>query len=222
MIIGIDGPSGAGKSSVAKQIAKQLNISYLDTGAMYRALTVLAINNNIDLTDGEALADLALRNNIVLNSDPNNSGDTKVTIGGIDVTQEIRQADISKNVTPVCKHQKVREILVSYQQEIGKSGSWVVDGRDICTVVFPDAQVKVYLDADVNERARRRYEENLQKGRSSDFDQVLKDMIRRDKEDSTRSCSPLVCAPDAIRIDSTKMSQDQVVDTIINLANRNR
>lgn len=221
MIIAIDGPSGAGKSSVSKLVATRLGFSCLDTGAMYRSVAWQAVHDGVALDDNEALGKLARTYDIEFEHEPGNPSPIGVSIGGNDVTLAIRTLEIDRAVSPVSAAPAVREALVAQQQRIGRAGNYVVEGRDIGTVVFPDAEVKVFLTASNEARARRRVLQNEQRGvGSTDFDEVLADIIRRDTADSTRAASPLVPAEDAVHIDSSDMTMDEVVEAICDLARK--
>ena len=223
MIIAIDGPSGAGKSSVSKEVARKLGFNCLDTGAMYRAVAWKAVQLGAALDDAEAVGEIARTYAIEFLHEPGNPQAIGVLIGGSDVTSAIRTAEIDRAVSPVSAQVSVREALVAQQQRIGRAGDYVVEGRDIGTVVFPDAEVKVFLTASNEERARRRVAQNKERGvGSTDYDEVLADIIRRDEYDSSRAASPLVAADDAILIDSTPFTQEEVVDQICELAQKVR
>lgn len=219
MIIAIDGPSGAGKSTVAKAVARELSFSCLDTGAMYRAVAWWALRDGASLDDGDALGQIAREHEIEFQSEAGNPLPSVVLIGGLDVSKAIRTAEIDRSVSAASAHPSVRTALVDQQRRIGWSGNYVVEGRDIGTVVFPDAQVKVFLTASAEERARRRVEQNAQRGVGSvNFEEVLADIVRRDDYDSSRDEAPLKAADDAVQIDSTKFTIDEVVNQICQLA----
>ena len=219
MIIAIDGPSGAGKSSVSVEVARELGFSCLDTGAMYRSVAWQAISNGVAFDDAEALGEIARTYEIAFAHEPGNPKPVGVSIGGVDVTDAIRTAEIDRAVSPVSAVPAVREALVAQQQRIGRSGDYVVEGRDIGTVVFPEAPVKVFLTASDEARARRRVLQNEQRGvGSTDFETVLADIVRRDELDSSRATSPLKPADDAVHIDSSDMTMQQVIDQICALA----
>ncbi|WP_430608044.1 cytidylate kinase [Enterococcus sp. AZ170] len=209
--IAIDGPASSGKSTVAKILAKKLGYIYCDTGAMYRALTYLAITKNIDFEDEKALVDLCLEHRI---SFEQTEKEQLVFIDGAQVTEAIRQPDVTNAVSIVAKHGAVRAKMVELQQMIGRAGGVVMDGRDIGTAVLPDAEVKIFLVASVIERAQRRYKENQEKGISTDFETLKKEIEQRDYLDSTRKVSPLKQAVDAIKIDTTGMGIEEVVKAI--------
>ena len=215
MIVAIDGPSGAGKSTIAKIVAKKSNFSCLDTGAMFRSVAVLAHKKGISLDDDAALGKLARENEIAFTFDANEEKTQHVYIAGEEVTNKIRTAEIDKAVSPVSAAPSVRAALLEQQRRIGNAGNFVVEGRDIGTTVFPQAEVKIFLTASPEERARRRVLQNKERGVGlTDFDAVLADIIRRDKADSTREVSPLRQADDAYLLDSSNLSINQVVDII--------
>lgn len=219
MIIAIDGPSGAGKSTVAKAVAVKLGFSCLDTGAMYRAVAWRAVQDGVALDDADALGRIARTFDIEFGHEPGEPLPKRVLIGGVDVTNTIRTAEIDKAVSPVSAAPSVREALVEQQRRIGNAGNYVVEGRDIGTTVFPQAEVKVFLTASDEERAKRRVAQNAERGvGSTDFDEVLADLQRRDAADSSRAASPLRPAEDAVLLDSTAFTQDEVVAQICALA----
>lgn len=216
LIIAIDGPAGSGKSTTAKLLAKKLGYLYIDTGAMYRAVTLYAIKNNL-LDDEKKIIDLASQLNIELKFE---NGQTKVSVNGKDVTEEIRSLEVNQNVSPVSKIEGVRKILVQKQKQMGKNGGVVMEGRDITTVVFPNADVKIYLTASINERARRRALEFAQKGQQVDIEQVKQNILDRDRIDSNRDVSPLTKSPDAVEIDTSNLSIEQQVEQILEEAKK--
>lgn len=219
MIIAIDGPSGAGKSTVAKAVAKKLGFSCLDTGAMYRAIAWQALQDGVSFDDVEALGAVARGYDIAFGHEPGNPTPKTVSIGGADVTTAIRTAEIDRVVSPVSAVPAVREALVEQQRRIGGQGDYVVEGRDIGTVVFPQAEVKVFLTASDEERARRRVRQNAERGVGSvDYDEVLADIRRRDDHDSSRAASPLKPAEDARHIDSSGRAIEDVIDEICAMA----
>ena len=215
MIIAIDGPAGAGKSTVARLVAKRLGYLYINTGAMYRAITLKALQNGIDLENENKLVELAKDSKISFED-----GGSRVILDGNDVSQEIRTPEIDKKISVVVKHPHLREIMVKQQQDIGKQGNAVSEGRDLTTVVFPDAEVKIYLDASLDERTKRRYEELKQKGYDLDVIQVQKDTARRDESDKTREHGPLRLAQDAILLDTTGMNIEQVIESILDIVKK--
>lgn len=219
MIIAIDGPSGAGKSTVAKAVAKKLGFSCLDTGAMYRAVAWQALQDGAALDDEGALGAIARERDIEFGHVEGDPIPKRVFIGGTEVTQAIRTSEIDKAVSPVSAVPSVREALVAQQQRIGRAGDYVVEGRDIGTVVFPEAEVKVFLTASDEERAHRRVRQNVDRGVGSiDYDEVLADLQRRDACDSSRATSPLKPAEDAVHIDSTESYIEDVIDRICEMA----
>ena len=218
MIIAIDGPAGAGKSTIARAVAKKLGFSCLDTGAMYRAITWQSLQNGVDASDAEGLTNIAQTYEISFTHVAGDPYPKTVSIGGVDVTSEIRTAQIDRAVTPVCQVAGVREALVDQQRRIGAAGNYVVDGRDIGTVVFPNAELKIFMTASAEERAKRRVLQNEERGvGSTDYDEVLADIVRRDEADSTRAISPLVAAEDAALLDTSTMSIEEVIDYVCEL-----
>jgi len=211
-IIAIDGPSGAGKSTVAKLLAKGLGYVVLDTGAMYRAVAFRAKQRGLCLEDEESLSQLASSLQVTFLTI---NGELRVLCDGEDVTESIRSPEMSSLASDISKREGVRSALVRLQREMGRAGGVILEGRDIGTVVFPDADAKFYLDADAEERARRRYEELVQKGVKITFQETLEDVIRRDRSDMTRAISPLRKAKDAVVIDSTHLSVEEVVEKMI-------
>ena len=206
LVIAIDGPSGAGKSTAGRALARKLGYVFLDTGAMYRALALKAVREGVPLDAESALADLARRTRIELAG----SGDV-VTLDGEDVSGTIRTQEVSAAASRVSRHPQVRRLLVARQQELGRPGGVVLDGRDVGTVVFPDADLKFYLDADARRRAERRHAELAAAGVDSDVEAIEREIRARDHADSTRSDSPLTRAPDAVYLDTTVLRPDEVV-----------
>jgi CMP/dCMP kinase len=209
LIIAIDGPSGAGKSTVARTLAKHLHYVYIDTGAMYRAAALRAKEKGVSAADEEALARLAASLRIIFVAD---SKETRVLCDGEDVTEAIRSPEISLLASDISRRSGVRKALVDMQREMGRPGGVVLEGRDIGTVVFPHAEVKFYLDATPEERARRRFEELRRKGLPVRFGETLEEVIQRDRNDMSRPISPLKKAEDAILIESTNLTVEQVVE----------
>jgi cytidylate kinase len=218
LIIAIDGPAGSGKSSVAKGAALRLGFHYLDTGAMYRAVAVGAIEHGIALDDGAALCELALAHPVSFAYAPGEVLPSRVFIENRDVTAAIRSSEADAAVSPVSAHAELREVMLARQRELGASGNYVVEGRDIGTVVFPNAEVKAFLTAEACERARRRSEQNKARGASDSYEEVLVALQARDEYDSTREVAPLVAAHDATVLDTTELSQAEVEDLIVSLA----
>ncbi|MFC0470309.1 (d)CMP kinase [Halalkalibacter kiskunsagensis] len=215
MNIAIDGPAGAGKSTVAKIVAEKLSYLYIDTGAMYRALTFVAMRVGLNLEEGSQLIELLKDLRIQLQHEE--SG-VRVFVNNEDVTAAIRTKNVTSNVSLVSSHEAVRIEMVDRQRKLAENGHAVLDGRDIGTYVLPDAKVKIFLTASVEERARRRYEEHQGKGILSNFDQIKKEIAHRDKLDSTRAFAPLKKADDAVEIDSTALTIPEVAELIIELA----
>lgn len=215
LIVAIDGPAGAGKSTVARMVAKRLGLLFLDTGAMYRAVTWKAMQEGVPLDDEAAMTRLASETPITLI--PGENGD-RVRVGEEDVTDAIRSPEVTRNVSQVAAHAGVREILVERQRELGKNGGVVAEGRDIGTVVFPQAPVKIFLVASPMERARRRAKDLEAKGHTVNLDELAAEIARRDAYDSNRAVSPLKPAPDAVHVDTDAMGPTQVVDRILEIA----
>lgn len=213
--IAIDGPAAAGKSTVAKIVAEGLEYIYIDTGAMYRALTYKAINNSTDLNNEAALMEIL--NDAAIELLPGKTGQI-VLLDGTDVTNQIRTSEVTNNVSVVAAHEAVREEMVRRQQRFAERGGVVMDGRDIGTHVLPNAEVKVFLLASVEERAQRRHSENIEKGYPSNLETLMQEIAQRDKFDSEREVAPLRKAKDAVEIDTTSLSIQQVVDKIMKLA----
>lgn len=212
--VAIDGPAGSGKSTAAKEISKELGYLYVDTGAMYRAAALYCIEKGID-TENKNMVEDALSNiNIELKYENN---EQKIYLNGKNVTAEIRNNDVAKGASDVAVIKKVRETLVAMQKKIAENNNVVMDGRDIATCVLPNADVKIYMDADVSERAKRRVGELKEKGIESDFENVKKEIIKRDENDKNREFSPLRKADDAIFLDSTNKSINEVKKEIIEI-----
>lgn len=214
--IAIDGPAAAGKSTVAKKLAEKLSYLYIDTGAMYRALTYLALQKGIDVHDEQAL--LTLLRDTYIELKPSDQGQL-VFVNGEDVTTVIRGEAVTNHVSYVAKHPLVRKEMVARQQALGANGGVVMDGRDIGTHVLPHAEVKIFLKASVEERARRRHAENMARGFASDFETLKEEIARRDKIDSERQVAPLQKAEDAVEIDTTSLTIDDVVNEIMKIVN---
>lgn len=213
--IAIDGPAGAGKSTIAKITAENLRYTYIDTGAMYRAITHKALQEGISISDGVKLKDLLQHTEIVLTPLENRQA---VFVDGIDVSEEIRSEAVTGAVSTVAAHREVRELMVEKQRMLGEKSGVVMDGRDIGTFVLPTAELKVFMTATVEERALRRHNENLKRGIHSSIEQLKNEINERDRADTERTVSPLRQADDAIFIDTTAMSIEQVVMKITKLA----
>jgi cytidylate kinase len=212
LIIAIDGPSAAGKSTLAKRLAKDLGFTYLDTGAMYRALALKVLSEGIDISNDAALPELINRTEIDL---AETGGKLKVLLDGEDVSEKIRTPEVSQMASKTSALKVVRHWMLVLQRALGKRGNVVAEGRDIGTVVFPDAEVKIYLDASVQERARRRVEELRKTGRQVSLDETLREMGERDKRDSERDLAPLRKANDAIAIDSTSLDAEALARRVM-------
>lgn len=223
MIIAIDGPAGSGKSTVAKQVARTLGFHYLDTGAMYRSVAWHALEHGVDVCDGASLARIAREERIVFSHEPGNPIATGVSIGGADCTRQIRTPEVDRAVSAVSSVPAVREALVEQQRAIASGDDIVMEGRDIGTVVFPDAELKVFLTATPEERARRRAGQNAEKGYGETDERViLSDIMARDEADSTREVAPLAAADDAYVLDTTGLSIDEVCEVIATVAEERR
>lgn len=214
VVIAIDGPAGTGKSSVSRGLARKLGARYLDTGSMYRIVTLAMLRAGVDLTDPQAIAaatDIAM----TVGDDPDTE---QALLGGEDVTAAIRTDEVTRAVSAVSAVPAVRSKLVRLQQEVARGhGSVVVEGRDIGTVVLPDADLKIFLTASAETRARRRNDQNVAAGLTDDYETVLADVQRRDHLDSTRTVSPLRAADDAVVVDTSEMSRDEVIDRLYRL-----
>ncbi|HZS05110.1 MAG TPA: (d)CMP kinase [Blastocatellia bacterium] len=215
MIIAIDGPAGAGKSTVAKELARRLGYLYIDTGAMYRAVAWQALRDGLALEDTERISRIAEQLRIEL---AGSVDDMQVIIGGVNISGEIRTPQVSQAASIVSAIPAVRRALVARQQEMGRVGNVVMEGRDIGTVVFPGAEAKFYLDASTEARAQRRFSEDRARGVAvKSLDAMQQEIESRDRRDKTRDDSPLTQAPDAIHIDSSEATADQVVEQILSI-----
>jgi CMP/dCMP kinase len=213
LIIAVDGPSGAGKSTLGRLLARSLGLLYIDTGAMYRAVAWRAIQAGVPLDDGAALGEIAARSRVELTG---GADALRVLLDGADVTGEIRTPQVSQAASKVSAIPAVRRALVARQQEMGRAGNVVMEGRDIGTAVFPDADLKFYLDASVEERSRRRHEEDVLRGQAAkSLEETMAEVIERDRRDSTREDSPLTEAADAIHVDSSGLTIEQVVEQML-------
>ena len=213
-IVAIDGPAGSGKGTVTKLVAEKLGFITIDTGAMYRCVTVEALNKNIKPTEDEKIEEMMNKISIEMK---NQDGNQKVFLNGKDVTKEIRTSNIDKNVSAFSALPIVRNKITPMQREMGQNENVIMEGRDIGTVVFPNANVKIYLDASYEEIAKRRYKQNIERGMKVTYKQVLEDIKRRNEYDLHREIAPLKQAEDAIYIDSTNLTIDEVVEKIIGI-----
>lgn len=213
MIIAIDGPSGAGKSTLGRMIAREFGLLYIDTGAMYRAAALAVIRSGVSIQDTEAVANIAKSVDISLEGDPDS---LRVTLDGENVSEEIRTEEVSHTASMISTVSEVRRALVTRQREIGEQGRGaVLEGRDIGAVVFPKADIKFFLTAMPESRAERRFEEDRLHDRDASYENTLADINRRDQRDSTREDSPLTIGEDAIVIDSSELSIDEVYDRMV-------
>lgn len=210
LVVAIDGPAGAGKSTIARRIAEESGLSLVDTGAIYRTLALLAQREDISADDE---ATLAARAAVLPIDFQMHAGENLVSLAGEDVSEEIRSPAISMLASAVSRHPSVREALLSLQRQLGTKGA-VLEGRDIGTVVFPNAEVKVFLTASADERARRRCAQLVEQGKPQPFEQVLSEIVERDRVDSSRAVAPLRPATDAVVLDSTALSADDVVELV--------
>ncbi len=204
-VVAIDGPAGSGKGTVAKTLAKLCNLTYIDTGAMYRAIAYLTLKNNIDITDEDNIVDMARSSKI-------DFIDGKTYLNGIDVSDDIRTMEVTRIVSPISSIVKLREILVDLQRKMAEGKDVIMEGRDITTVVFPNADYKFYLDASVTERANRRFKENTLKGMNVSYEEILENIKKRDYNDMHKEVGALTRTKDSIYIDSTDLTIDEVID----------
>ncbi len=211
--VAIDGPVASGKSAVGSLLARRLGYRFVDTGLMYRAVALFALRQGVDPADGERLAEVARHLDLDLRWNPE-TGETRIVVGGEDVTDYLRSPEVEKIVSAVSARPEVRRVLVERQRRLAEDGPVVMAGRDIGTVVLPDADVKVFLTASAEERARRRYLERLARGEAADYEAVLAEVRRRDEYDSTRPVAPLRPAPDSLVFDTDGLSLEEVVEKL--------
>ena len=217
-IIALDGPAASGKSTVGRRLADTFGYLFFDTGIMYRAVTWIALNHDMDLHNEEAISAMAQSAQIDVRQPTQNDGRAfDVIVAGKDVTWDVRSGDVDANVSLVSAYAGVRAALSEKQRRIGLRGKVVMVGRDIGTVVLPEADLKVYMDASAGERARRRYDEIIERGEKADYDEILEKMIELDRLDSTRAVAPLRPADDAIIIDTDNMNEDQVYQRVLEM-----
>ena len=209
-IVAIDGPAGSGKGTVAKILADKCNLTYIDTGAMYRAIAYASLQNNIDITEEEKIVELAKNSKI-------DFVDGKTYLNGKDISKEIRTMEVTRIVSPISSIVKLREILVEMQREMAGNLDVIMEGRDITTVVFPNATYKFYLDATLDERANRRYKENKEKGMNVTIEEIKENISKRDYNDMHKEVGSLTRTEDAIYIDSTNLTIDEVVEKMKNI-----
>lgn len=217
-IIAIDGPAASGKSTIGKRLADELGYLFFDTGLMYRAVTWLALKRGISVTDEDAITHLA--ETVLIEVQPPSQADGRacdVFVEGVDITWEARRPEVDANVSVVSAYPGVRRALSEQQRRIGLRGRVVMVGRDIGSVVLPDADLKIYLDASAEERARRRYEEIVARGQSADYQEILAKVIERDRIDSTRDVAPLKIAEDAVVVDSNHLNAEEVFQQVLAL-----
>ena len=210
-IVGIDGPAGSGKGTVTKKVANKLGLINIDTGITYRCVALEVLNQNISLEDKEKIIEVA--KNIKIDIDNTPDGDI-VYLNGKDVTRDIRSKEVTSVVSPVSSIKEVRFLMVELQRKLAEGKNVIMEGRDICTYVFPNADVKIYLDAAISERAKRRYKENQEKGIDTSYEEVYESIRKRDENDKAKEIGALKLAEDSIVVDTTSLTIDEVVDKI--------
>ena len=217
-IIALDGPAASGKSTVGRRLAEKLGYLFFDTGIMYRAVTWIALDHDLNVHNEALITQMAQSAQIDIRPPTENDGRAcDVVIGGRDVTWDIRSGDVESKVSAISAYPGVRKALSEQQRRIGLRGKVVMVGRDIGTVVLPEADLKIYLDASAEERARRRYDEIVERGEQADYDDLLKKMIERDRIDSTRAVAPLRPAEDAVIVNTDTLSEDQVYSRVLEM-----
>ncbi len=219
MIIAIDGPAGSGKSTAAKGLAERLGFTYLDSGAMYRAFTWKVSSSGADFSDKDGLCKLLADTSIRIEC---SSDGSEVFVDGVNVTREIRHPSITENIHHISSLDFVRKKMVELQRDFARGKDIVAEGRDMCSVVFPDADKKIYMDADVKERAKRRHSELRASNNEGSIDNVIEDIVQRDHRDSTRQFAPLKREPDALYLDTTSLDAEDVVSILIKEIERER
>jgi len=215
IIIAIDGPAGSGKSSVGKEVAKEINYKFISTGKMYRAIAWICVHKKIDITNENEVLKTAIENEIIFVDE--NPPEPSLYIAGIKLDKELYNEEIAKKTSDIARMPKIREFLVKRQQQIGNDGGIVMEGRDITTNVFPDAELKIYLDASAQERAKRRIKQLKEKGIEADYNEILNMIKIRDEQDAKREHNPLKKSNDSYYIDTTGLSQDDVKNIILKL-----
>lgn len=218
-VVAIDGPAGSGKGTITKLVGEKLNLINIDTGAMYRCVTLACMNKNVGPTNLEKIAEILKEINI---SFKNENGRKKVFLNDEDVTSAIRTTEVDDLVAKFAAIKIVRDKMTPLQREMGKTSDIIMEGRDIGTVVFPDADVKIFLDCSVEERARRRYKQNIEKGIESTYEEILQSIIERHKLETEREVAPFVQAEDAIYVDSTELTIEEVTEKIVSIINQVR
>lgn len=216
-VVGIDGPAGSGKGTVTKKVANKIGLINIDTGITYRCVALEVLNQNISLDNTEKIIEVA--KNIKIEIDNTPEGDI-VFLNGENVTKQIRSKEVTKIVSPVSSIKEVRYLMVDMQRKLAEGKNVIMEGRDICTYVFPNADVKIYLDASIEERAKRRYKENQEKGIEMSYEEVYESIKKRDENDKTKEVGALKIAEDSIVVDTTSLTIDEVVDKIIEIIKR--